>query len=171
MEIKINKLSKGIAVSIPFDSSNEDVLQWKSFVLDILKSCLSDKQVYFITLSPQKWSIGYEIGEHKSLNVLNKKFLVSLIAKVTPDIVDKIIVNNEEFDRSLLRFILLDKDAYINNPDIEKYVAIFEHPEVVMNKIVFAEDDGKALHFYNYEESELMQLIGNISHTQILKTE
>jgi hypothetical protein len=149
MKVKIKTLGKNyIELSVPIGTPLDE---FDKVIYKVLLLALLEKPVYLITLTPQKYSLGYDYNEPIKIKTSKHTLLVNFIDSCSADLL-KEIVESEEFERGLLRLVTVDQNRlndiigevffeFINDNDISKVNIGFE--------LITCEADGKMLCWFN----------------------
>lgn len=152
MKIVINQVTSNfIEVKLEEYSSNLDLPKWSNILYQVLHDALGDRSLYLMTLSPQLYSLGFELDNPVKMKVGNNTIIYNLIQKCTNELLHKII-ESEEFERGLLRIVILESQKvedvlanvffqFVTNDDIRKSRVNFE--------LITCEGDGKILCWFN----------------------
>jgi hypothetical protein len=144
MKIQIENINNKLQISIPIKSSIENLIAWESLISKILL-LLSEQKISLITIDPQLYSIGNELGNSQKVKRNNKYYLINWDIVLSENILH-LITESEEFKRGLLFIIISEKvkdifnaiDAIdFNNLDIE---------------LILLEGDATILSFYNIDK-------------------
>lgn len=143
MNVTIRSSSNYVTCSIPLRSSLPELNKWMDFVQEVLRYASDGKVVYLFTLSPQKYSLGYELGSFEESRVGKEKVLINHFEKLTDPLLLEII-NSEEFNRGLLKVILSDGQRTFNDLDF-----VQGNYANVKDELITLEDDGSSFYWYN----------------------
>jgi hypothetical protein len=113
------------------------------FVRDVLRYASDRKALYLFTLSPQKYSLGYEFGSFEESRIGKDKVLINHFEKLTDHLLSEII-NAEEFARGLLKIVLSDRQKTFADLDF-----VQGNYANVKEELITLEDDGSSFYWYN----------------------
>ena len=146
MKPTVNIHSKKIEVSIPITSPIKDLKNWKMLTKSFLFICLHRK-VDTITIEPQKYSVGQEIGGCQKYSFGRSKYLINKGIVLSRDLVE-LLTDSEDFERGLLLIILSGNSRLV----IENLTQL----DRLGTELIVLDDDGKSFHWYNpSSESDL----------------
>lgn len=128
-----------------------DLKGWDNLIFQTLLLAYYNKPVCLITLSPQKYSLGFAINNPIQMKVGKDTLLINFLESCSENIL-KEISESEEFKRGLLRLVTIDsgklpnivKDVsfkFLDIDNIDKLKFDFE--------LVTCEGDGKILCWFN----------------------
>jgi hypothetical protein len=143
MKVAITTRSNYIMWSIPLQSAPDDLNKWREFLCEVLKFSLEGMKFYLFTLSPQKYSLGYELKPFEEFKVGKEKVLINYFERSIDKIISE-IVNSEEFERGLLKIIPIDKQRLFDD-------LIFAASDyaTIKDELITCEDDGTSFYWYN----------------------
>lgn len=168
IHIKESDTNKSVWLSVHV-SNRDDIVLKEQFYKAVLFSRLNGSKVSLVTITPQSYSLGYEILPNKLRKIRNASFLINSIPDFNFDLANKIVLS-EEFERSLL--IIVKKEDSLSDAELCKVIKIIKNESIVIKEeIIFCEDDGDSLCIYNSNItlSELKQIACSI--TQEMKIE
>ena len=143
MKTTKNNQGNKFQVSLDKNHSMEDLKEWNILVMNILLLA-KGQETSLITISPQSYSVGEELGNHQKIKRGKLDYLINWDIALSEDIIH-LIVESEEFKRGLL-FIILSgniKDIFRTIDAIDSVGSIdFIKLEV---EIIVLEEDGKTL--------------------------
>lgn len=139
MKPTVNIQSKKIEISIPISSPMEDLKNWKMLTKSSLYIFLNRK-VDIITIDPQKYSVGQEIGNCEKYSFGSSKYLINKGIVLSRDLVE-LLTDSEDFERGLLLIILSGSPKLV----IEHLTQL----DGLGAELIVLEDDGKSFHWYN----------------------
>jgi len=139
MKPTFNIQSKKIEVSIPISTPIKDLKNWKMLTKSSLFICLNRK-VDIITIEPQKYSIGHEIGNCEKYSFGKSKYLINRGIVLSHELVE-LITDSEDFERGLLLIILSGSPTLV----IEHLTQIDKSSV----ELIILDDDGRSLIWYN----------------------
>jgi hypothetical protein len=139
MKPTVNIQSKKIELSIPISSPNEDLKNWKMLTKSTLFICLNRK-VDIITIEPQKYSTGQEIGNCEKYFLGKSKYLINKEIVLSHDLIE-LLTDSEDFERGLLLIIQSGSPTLVieHLTELDKSGA----------ELIVLGDDGKSLIWYN----------------------
>lgn len=143
MTVTIISNDNYVMCSIPLKSTLPQLNNWIDFVKQVLRYAVDKKQIYLFTLSPQKYSLGYEFGSFEQSSLGHEKILINHFQHPTDDLLSD-VANSEEFNRGLLKIVLSDKKKVFNN------LAFIQGDYTnVKEELITLEDDGLSFYWYN----------------------
>jgi hypothetical protein len=171
MKIELNKVDDKYIELYLSDYEIVDLKEWDNLLFQTLLFVYYKKPVHLITLSPQKYSLGFEFSNQIQIKVGKDILLANFIESCTEELL-KEIVESEEFKRGLLRLVTIDPDRlqHIAKDLTFKYLdaEIFAKGNFDY-ELIICEGDGKMLCWFN--PSCPVQILENkfkeISHNSI----
>jgi hypothetical protein len=141
MNITVTTDSNYIMGSIPMQSNPNELSKWRDFLDEFLKYSLQGKKVYLVTVSPQRYSLGYELGTFQEYKIGKEKVLINFFDNATDNLIS-LIVGSEEFTRGLLKLVLSNDEKSLNDLAIDDYSNL-------KDELITIEDDGTSFYWYN----------------------
>jgi hypothetical protein len=153
-ESQLNK----IHISIERFSSVEDLKEWRRVILRNLL-LLKGRKTSLITLSPQSYSIGYELDNCQKLIRAKKEYLINWDITLTEDVIN-FIANSEEFERQLLFIVLSENMKEIFEiMDMSSNISSYDFSKLFV-EIIVLENDGETL-IWNNPSKEIKEALLN----------
>jgi len=143
MKVTISTHDNFIAACIPLQSTLDDLNKWKQFMREVFRFSVEGKKFYLFTLSPQKYSMGYELKPFEELNTGNESVLVNYIDIGTDELITQ-IVDSEEFERGLLKIVITD-----NQRSFENLSFVSGNYNNITDELIACEDDGTSIYWHN----------------------
>lgn len=143
--------NKNIKILSSISKSLEDLLQWTTFVRSFLSKVIPSNMT-IITISPQKYSLGYEFDSFREERIGNKKILINENILLNAHLLE-IICESEEFERGLL--ILFEGDYKNQLRNLEDLYQITD-------RVIFLDADGSILNLLNFDNSIEIEAIFNV---------
>lgn len=136
------------SIIISFSHDNlKDLEKIENFYFQILCKIFIGKQLYILTIEPQRHSLLEKVEVFYEIIVKGIKILINEIENVEYSILQDISAS-EEFARSLL--YIVHSENVLNNEDIESIVRLRMDKQLKPYiKLAFCEDDGASLYLYN----------------------
>lgn len=158
------KMSKNIQdnkfrISIDRNHSIEDLKEWNVTVKKVLL-LLKEKKGILITITPQSYSIGEDLGRCQKIKRNKSGYLLNWDVYFSEDYL-YLIAESEEFKRGLL-FIVLSENITDIFKTIEAInpIGIIDLSQITV-EIIFLEDDGETI-FWNRPSKEIKTYLLNI---------
>lgn len=129
--------------SIPMQSSLDHLNKWTEILQEILKYSRDGLSVYLLTLSPQKYSLGYELGSFKESRFKEDKVLINYFEQFNDALISQ-VAGSEEFSRGLLKIILCREQKSFD--DLSFIAGDYEN---LTDELITCEDDGYSFYWYN----------------------
>lgn len=143
MKIEIKSKDDYIMLSLSKASNTDDLGKWTEILQDVLKYSFEGSMIYLFTLSPQKYSLGYELGSYKEFKIGDEKVLINYLEQCTEDQIAE-VANSEEFSRGLLKIGLSNERKLFNNLNF-----INGDYSVLKDELITCESDGYSFYWYN----------------------
>jgi hypothetical protein len=147
--------------------TSEEKHQWQHLVAYVVQYAFKSRSAILITVSPQKWSIGYFLPEPHHIHTNQRKYLVNKIKNCSTELLIE-IAESEDFQRGLL-LVLARK-----NIEIAQFLATAtlidvtsENPSVSNYEFLILLDDGHKIYWVypdrdvNLLKSELQRAARN----------
>lgn len=135
-----------IQLTVPIDSSLEELIEWNQILSKILIYAFSDRPAYILTLSPQKYSLGYELEVTNKIKIEKKEFLINYCNILSYSLIQKII-ESEEFERGLIKIIPISHDQL---EDVIKSIPVnYNELDKFDYELIEMENDGKMFCWLN----------------------
>jgi hypothetical protein len=128
MKIKFKKTNNCIQLIIPIGSTLEELREWNQILHKILIYAFCDQPVHLLTLSPQKYSLGYELEKPEKIKINKKEYLINYCHNFSMNLIQQII-ESEEFERGLIKIMSITPDKIytalnliqVNYDELEKF--------------------------------------------------
>jgi len=161
MNITLQINDSCVTASVPFQSLPGDLNRWMDFILEVLRFSSEKKRIYLFTLSPQNYSLGYELGSFEESKVHKEKVLINYFEKATDNLLLE-IVNSEEFARGLIKVILTDEKKIFD--DLNFVTSDYSH---LKDELITMEDDGASFYWYNpsLSQDQIKDKLGKLYHS------
>jgi hypothetical protein len=161
MKLLIDNIGKSLWVTVE-NLSKGDLFIKEKFYEQIMLRLLNKNSVCGITISPQIYSLGFEIKGGYSVNVNGTQLLVNEIESCTPELIHEIVVS-EEFSRNL--FIVVNNKENLLQVEIsDVLLGIKERTSNSPLELIFCENDGDSLCIRNSEikESDILVIANEL---------
>lgn len=146
-------------ISIDRNHSIEDLKDWNVTVMKVLL-LLKEKKGSLITITPQSYSIGEDLGNYQKIKRNKSEYLLNWDVSFSEYSL-YLIAQSEEFKRGLL-FIVLSENITDIFKTIEAInsIGIIDLSQITV-EIIVLEDDGETL-FWNCPSKEIQTYLLNI---------
>jgi hypothetical protein len=104
MILKIQHDDNKVQILLSPKSSMEDLKEWDILIKSIL-SIIKGQKLVLITLNPQSYSLGQDLGNNQKFQRGKKNYLINWNVSLSEDIL-YLISESEEFKRGLLYLII-----------------------------------------------------------------
>jgi hypothetical protein len=132
-----------VVVGVPLQSTLSELSKWKTMLHEILRYALVHAKFCMYTLTPQKYSLGYELGKFNEMKSGKERILVNYIEGATEKLIYE-ITNSEEFERGILKIMINNEQKIINELSF-----VGTDYNDVKDELIFCEDDGATFYWYN----------------------
>jgi len=159
MKTTKNNQGNKLQISLDIENSMEDLKEWDVLIMNILLLAKGQK-TSLITISPQSYSIGEELGNYQKLKRGKRDYLINWDITFSEDVLH-LITESEEFKRGLLFLVSSEniKNIFEIIDAVDSVGSIdFSKLEV---EIILLEDDGKTLTL-NYPKKEIQVALINL---------
>lgn len=158
MKVSKNIQDNKFQISMDEENSIENLRDWDIRVMKIL-SLAKDKKVSLITISPQSYSLGEELGNYQKIKRNKREYLINWNLLFSEDSLCQ-IAESEEFKRGLLFIVLSENitDIFETIDAIDSVGSLNFSNSVV--EIIVLEDDGVTL-TWNYPSKEIQTFLFN----------
>jgi hypothetical protein len=151
MKIELNKEGSKYIELYLCHYDIEELKEWGNLLFQTLLFAFYKKPVHLITLSPQKYSLGFEISNQIQIKAGKDTLLVNFIESCSENLLNE-IAESEEFKRGLLRFVTIEPDRlqYIARDVSFKFLDADTIAKVNFDfELITCEGDGKILYWFN----------------------
>jgi hypothetical protein len=142
MKFIIEQLDKSLWISIG-DMNKGDLYIKEKFYEKLLLRLVVKNPIVCVTITPQNYSLGFDIKENYLVNVDGKQLLVNEIESCSPTLICEISVS-EEFSRSL--FVIVNNKQKLTETELSDVLkGIKERTSNSPLEMIFCENDGDSL--------------------------
>jgi hypothetical protein len=146
MRAKFKIMHNYIQLTIPIGSTLEELIEWNQILYKILIYAFYDKPVFILTLSPQKYSLGYELYLPEKIKIEKKEFLINYCHNLSTSLIQQII-ESEEFERGLMKILIISNDQL---EDVIKSIpSNYDDLDKFKYELIELENDGQMLCWIN----------------------
>lgn len=148
MVVSINYIQKQAQFRIKTTHLQGELNLIAGFYFDIVSKALGNSEIQLVTVSPQKYSLGFEISPNIKKAANKTKVLINKLA-IWDQALLRTIVSEEEFNRTLL--FIVETANILSESELIKILLLAKQLTLdgIPYQIIFCEDDSDTLCIYN----------------------